>query len=705
MGAPENFSKFEQSIRHNNRRAEKSEAIANLTLEDFEAAYIYFGGRCAYSGKPINEKENVSIEHIIPIISGGHSMAFNCIPVNGKYNSSKSGYHLLDWWKCQTNAYGNSIYNPLRLLKVLNYMIKCLEGIFLEDSPTHVLTENEIDRFLVAHNEELAVNPRNKNERSDFRKISQLEVFRKMDMVRLEDLYSIYSELDSIKLNTAIFFEETIYELRGHIPEEILKAVQDRINNIPDIYIDGKKVFKKEMKPKDVEIRKLVLEWAEKEHLENKYGIIGYMDFEVLKKQEDVIKFLDERKEIILAKLGAYKRDFNNIVNKVPNILTNLRVESRIEEISKGFKISSEAKDGKSSELYKYIVNKPDLLLAGENMNILLEYVEKLNIDKRLLKRGVPITTIRDNIEMAMELIEKAELGVNEKTKIRILNKLINGTTGSSLREAYRTFRIMVRDKSKEALPVAVEKRDAARWIVCISEKYNASEILKTRRINKTKGLYHNMKFDKEGYLIGVNPNAYIVPKIIQMAELNISRDAESELIDNVFFINQIRQGIRADSILRDLAASVKKDNPELSDEEIMKKAARWFVFLSESSQVYLGVMFDEKVKNKYIEITKKYYEKMRFDEKGNFIDQKIPELNQLVIGIDYMQIADSFFKSTGNFYIIKGRYIPKTEIQNKLYKELSKCKNKKAVKSTCIKMLKELSEGIVPEGGNNIGE
>ena len=75
------------------------------------------------------------------------------------------------------------------------------------------------------------------------------------------------------------------------------------------------------------------------------------------------------------------------------------------------------------------------------------------------------------------------------------------------------------------------EKKEAARWIICISEMYNASEILKPRRITKTKGLYKNMTFNEEGFLAGVNPNSYIVPKIVSLARLDISREAESELI------------------------------------------------------------------------------------------------------------------------------------------------------------------------------
>lgn len=703
MMETEKTSKFEQAVENNNKRAIKAGSIATLTTDEFEAAYIYFNGNCAYSGYPFSSNSNISIEHVIPIISGGHSMAFNCIPVNYKYNSSKSGYHLLDWWKCQTDGSGKSLYNPLRLLKLLNYMVKCLESINTPEPTVHILTDNEIDVFLAEHKKELGKNLRRSEKKSDFRKISQLEVFRKMDMVRIEDLYSVYSELDSIRLDVAIFFEETIHELTGLIPADILEAIKSRISLLPDIYIDGQKVFKKAMKPEDIRIRQEVLEWAEKENLDNKYGIIGYMDFEVLKRQPNVKEFLNKRKEIVLERIGAEACDFNNIINKIPNILTNLGIEKRIDDISKHFGISTEASNGKSSELYRYVINKPDLLLAGENMDILLKYVEELNIDKRLLKRGVPITTIIDNIEMAIDLVNKAELGVDKNVQRRVLDKLINGTTGNLLRDAYRIFRQMVKSKNEE-ISQEKEKKEAARWIICISEMYNASEILKPRRITKTKGLYKNMTFNEEGFLAGVNPNSYIVPKIVSLARLDISREAESELIRNVFFIDQIRQGKRADTILRDLAASIKKDNFNISDSELMQSAARWFIFISETPQMSLEVMFDSKVKDKYIEITKKYYKDMKFDEKGNFIKQEIPELSQAVSD-EYMDIANAFFKSTGSFYVIKGRYIPKDEIQGILYERLAGCKNKKAVRSTCIKMLKELSENIEKDGGGNIGE
>ena len=126
---------IERIVNHNNRRASKSGNVGILTEDEVRRAYNYFNGRCAYSGLKINSDKNFSLEHIIPIISGGHSVSFNCVPVISRYNSSKSGYHLLDWWKNQNDGKGNSIYNPYRLLKIVNYILKSLTTISFNTHP------------------------------------------------------------------------------------------------------------------------------------------------------------------------------------------------------------------------------------------------------------------------------------------------------------------------------------------------------------------------------------------------------------------------------------------------------------------------------------------------------------------------------------------------------------------------------------------
>lgn len=680
---------FESAVNNNNKRAEKMNAVGKLTSEDFETAYLYFNGNCVYSGKPIDTK--LSIEHIIPVMSGGHSLAFNCVPVIKKYNEQKSGFHLLDWWRMQTDENGNSLYNPHRLLKLINYMIKCLEVINEKNKKDYVLTDNEIDKFLNENLGMLNLDFSKPYKKPTYKNISKIETYLRKEMTQEEYMAKMYDELERFKLNVAIFFEEALYELSKDIPQEIIDALKQKISSIPNIYIDDKKVFKKEMDEKDIAIRKNVIEWSEREKIDNKYGIIGYMDFEVLKKQQDVSLFLDGRKQKILELLGANEKDFDNIVNRIPNILTDLDVEDRINDLVNGLKINTNKIENKSSELYRYVTNKPDLLLSGENMDILLQYARKYDIDKRIFKKGIPITTILDNLELAIDVVKKADFGLEDKFNTRIIEKIINNSNGNLLREAFKNLKKIVKNGSNED-DRKITERDAAKWFICISEKYNAMEMFSGKRIQQTKNLYQNMEFDKEGFLKGVNPNAYVVPKIIRFANLNIERDAEAELIENVFTSSRIRRGERADKLLKELARRLLEEYPDYSEEDIVQEASRWFVFISEMSQVSLDMMFDVKNHEEYMKITQKHYKEMKFNEKGEFVDCKLEELKGQILGVDYMKIVNYYFHPKGNFYFINGEKVPKEEIQNILEEELSMCKSKKEVKRVCIKALKKMS-------------
>jgi len=697
---------FESSININNKRAIKNDAIGNLTVEDFETALEYFEGKCVYSGEKIDSKEKISIEHVIPITSGGHSMAFNCVPVIRKYNTIKSGYHLLDWWRTYTKNGRESLYNPYRLLKLINYMLKSLEARDMENKRDFILNPNEVDEFLTENKEKLNQKNYIKLSNKAFQKINQLEFLTALELVTLEDNYTLYSSLDGLKLNPAIFFEEAIYLMTGDISEEIIQKLEERIKNISDIYIDNKKVFSNEMDPKDIEIRRKLLNWAKKEGIENEFGIIGYMDFEILKKQENLEDFLNSQKQYVLEIIGANEYDFNNILNKIPNVLTNLNLETRVKNIETNLGITRTKTDRKSSEMYRYLSNKPDLVLSGKLMDILIEYSKKLHIDKRILKKGISLNIIVDNIEACIEILNTAELDINDKVKKRILEKMINNSNGKLIREAYKNFkqRVAEDNRNKGKLHRKEINKSAAKWLICVSEKYNTSEIFDERKIKKTKELYSAMSFDKEGYMVGVNKNAYIVPNIIRLANLNISRETEANIINDVFFIKRIKRGENVEEVYKYLIERVRQDNPSCDEEHILQDAARWFVFLAENPHISLNVMFDER-RDKYADITIKYYKDMKFDEEGNFINQEISELNteenELHIGKEYMNIIDSFFYSKGDYYIIGENRVKKSEVHAILYKGISKCKSKRDVKNLCIQTRKLYKGGKRNNGKN----
>ena len=324
-------------------------------------------------------------------------------------------------------------------------------------------------------------------------------------------------------------------------------------------------------------------------------------------------------------------------------------------------------------------------------MDVLLQYAKKYEIDKRIFKKGIPINVILDNVELAIDVLKKANLGLDEKTTRRIIEKIINNSNGQLLREAFKNLKKIVKNGNENLGRQEVE-REAAKWFICISEKYTSLELFRGKRINQTKTLYKDMRFDEEGFMVGVNPNAYVVPKIIRFANLKIDREAEAELIENIFMSNRVRSGERLDKVLKDLAKRVQEANPEYSAEDVVQEASRWLVFLSEMSQVNLDVMFDDKVKEKYMDATEKHFINMRFSDKGEFIDYKVDELKGYAIGVDYMKIVNSYLHAKGDNYLVKGKLIPKSEIQDILESELLKCKNKGEVKKVCIRILKGLS-------------
>ena len=92
---------------------------------------------------------------------GGNSMAYNCVPSVMHYNLRKSAHHPLDWWQEQEDVEGNKIFNPIRLLKLVNYMLKCLKYMEEKDIEKYkklILSPNKIDKYINKNKEQLISN-------------------------------------------------------------------------------------------------------------------------------------------------------------------------------------------------------------------------------------------------------------------------------------------------------------------------------------------------------------------------------------------------------------------------------------------------------------------------------------------------------------------------------------------------------------------
>ena len=75
----------------------------------------FFNWECAYSGIQLN-KDNRSIDHIIPLNNNGENNIWNCVPMLMNYNSSKNDSDWLEWYIQQ------DFYNEERLNKIYEWI-------------------------------------------------------------------------------------------------------------------------------------------------------------------------------------------------------------------------------------------------------------------------------------------------------------------------------------------------------------------------------------------------------------------------------------------------------------------------------------------------------------------------------------------------------------------------------------------------------
>lgn len=97
------------------RRANKKQAHSlPFTKEEIETLFQKFDNSCAYCGS----KENLSIDHVIPLSRGGCDVLGNFLPSCKPCNSSKFVHNIETWFKSQ------SFYCPKRWNKILKLLGK-----------------------------------------------------------------------------------------------------------------------------------------------------------------------------------------------------------------------------------------------------------------------------------------------------------------------------------------------------------------------------------------------------------------------------------------------------------------------------------------------------------------------------------------------------------------------------------------------------
>ena len=99
----------------NAKRRKREEAQGDgITKVQWLEMMQFFDFKCAYSDISLN-KNNRSIDHIIPIVKGGEHEVWNCVPMDKSLNSSKRDTDIMEWYTAQ------DFYDEERLDKIYEW--------------------------------------------------------------------------------------------------------------------------------------------------------------------------------------------------------------------------------------------------------------------------------------------------------------------------------------------------------------------------------------------------------------------------------------------------------------------------------------------------------------------------------------------------------------------------------------------------------
>ena len=102
---------------YNKRKIREQNQGNGITGTQWREMMSFFDWKCAYSDEYIGGKQNYqrTIDHIIPLNSGGEHEIWNLVPMTRSLNSSKQDRDMLEWYKEQ------DCYDPNRLAKIYEW--------------------------------------------------------------------------------------------------------------------------------------------------------------------------------------------------------------------------------------------------------------------------------------------------------------------------------------------------------------------------------------------------------------------------------------------------------------------------------------------------------------------------------------------------------------------------------------------------------
>ena len=430
-----------QDVLSHNYRALKYGQLGKLTQEQANIALKYFNNRCAYSGEDFVKSQqnnkiitNLNLEHIIPLVMGGNSMAYNCVPSVMHYNLRKSAHHPLDWWQEQEDVDGNKIFNPIRLLKLVNYMLKCLKYMEEKDINKYkkrILSPNEIDKYINKNKEQLISNTKVRykieKEKIKLQEIPNCIHIRKLKSKRFE-----YR-----KIKTDLFILDCIGLLEQyHIPDRIIQNLKQTFTELKEL----EKVFEKI--PKEEKIQENLINYLKKVNIEKIYTVALAVNIKEIEKNNcNISTYINKKLEPIYRELKIHnieKSNINIIIDSEPRVIENREEQEIAIQMIKNFQSN---KNERFKEYYTKLENKvkvkdemfiKELLKSVENDIKYLSKEEIIKLEEKLKynplsnrREGRKLKTAYDSLYKSLEKqgLEEPELS-KETSKAFIYAKI-----------------------------------------------------------------------------------------------------------------------------------------------------------------------------------------------------------------------------------------------------------------------------------------
>lgn len=478
------------------RRALREGCMADCNLEDVNKSLNFFVDEnnnpiCPYSGTKLTV-ENLHLEHIVPIILGGGTVAENLIPSCSTCNISKNGNHMIEWYEVQP------FFSIERFQKIVDYIFITLTNKTFKN--TNNLELDEIidnDPIIqtsgdVWETQEEAYNKHLEKQKSQLRfdefllqcilKLNENGIYVNKSGEKYIDLYkelidkriirlddndiniqqSIYNKIKKIVKNK---FSTTI-NINYKTIEQNLKKEQTDINS----YLDKRfKYLKEELDINDIKLGLLI---------ESVPNLVSLSSVEIHN------LFLEVKKKINVEYLYNFIINNNNIFNNnLEKILTTIDINTKRLKANANIYLNGIITENTIEELEEYFINPTIDFFTNKNYRGYLSLVIKGNscIRNQLLNSDGLSTIVEDLINT----------NNYDEFKLQLRKQFDDNVT--DLEFEYKYSKIINHNDFKKYLFLERFRRNAIKKYNIAEYEYQKEELLKIKNI-KDFNKKHNFK-------------------------------------------------------------------------------------------------------------------------------------------------------------------------------------------------------------------